>query len=431
MPPSISDRLKALGMKVGAQELKPPTRRSSPERLLQDLGGALLETPLGEAYVIETRYPQNAEYPIGQSHGQACVRMSAPLDQVANWARDERIRLLNPESILFLDTETTGLSGGSGTYAFLIGAGRFEGDAFILRQFFMRDPLEEAAQLAALEAFAGPCQAIATFNGKAFDVPLLVTRFTAHGLRCPLLDLAHIDLLHLARRLWRDRLPSRTLPNLEAQILGSLRSEQDIPGWLIPEIYFTFLRDGDPAPIKNVLYHNAMDVVSLVALLDHMARLLNDPLTQGNRFGTDLIALAKLFEDLGDLDRATELYLLGLEHEDVRNQQMEAAVLLQALGRLASIRKRQNNYEAAVTLWQQAARFQHLESHIELAKCYEHRLNDLGLALHWTECAIELITMTSTAAGQNPLLKGDQKKPSAIELQHRLERLKRKMGGPA
>ncbi len=350
MPLSISDRLKALGVKVGVQELKPPIRVPQPERLLQDLGGVLIETPMGEAFVVETRYP------LGQLQGQTALQITAPLEELAHWARDERIRLMDPESILFLDTETTGLSGGTGTYAFLIGAGRFCGDAFILRQFFMRDPLEESAQLAALESFAGPCQAIATFNGKAFDLPLLVTRFSTHGLRCPLLDLAHIDLLHLARRLWRDRLPSRTLTNLEAHILGSLRSEQDIPGWLIPEIYFTFLRDGDPDPIKNVLYHNAMDVVSLAALLDHMSWLLTDPIKQGARFGTDLIALAKLFEDLGNLDRATELYIHGLEHEDVQHQRIEAAVLLQALGRLASIRKRQNDFEAAISLWQQAAR---------------------------------------------------------------------------
>jgi len=423
MPQNISDRLKALGVNVGAQQLKPPVKTTQPERLLQELGGVLVQTPLGEAFVVETRYP------LGQTHGQAALQIHAPLAELAHWAKDERILTLGPEAILFLDTETTGLSGGSGTYAFLIGAGRFEGDAFILRQFFMRDPQEEPAQLVALEAFGAPCQAIATFNGKAFDLPLLVTRFASHRLRCPLLDYAHVDLLHLARRLWRDRLPSRTLPNLEAQILGSLRSEQDIPGWLIPEIYFNFLRDGDPAPIKNVLYHNAMDVISLVALLDHMAGMLADPLTQGNRYGTDLIALAKLFEDMGDLERATELYLRGLEHEDVQQQRMETAVLLQALQRLAAIRKRQNDYRAAVVLWQQAAHFRHLDAHIELAKCYEHHLNDLELARHWTETAIQLIEATYAPTTQNPFVNTYQKREWMTALQHRLERLKRKISG--
>jgi len=141
------------------------------------------------------------------------------------------------EEIRTVDTETTGLAGGSGTYTFMVGIGRFEGDEFRLAQFFLRDPSEEAAQLAAIEKFLAPCQAVVSFNGKSFDLPLLNSRYLINGCPPPLAGAAHIDLLHLSRRLWRARLPSRTLGNLEAKILGLTRAQQDVPGWMIPDLF--------------------------------------------------------------------------------------------------------------------------------------------------------------------------------------------------
>ncbi len=422
MPSSISERLKALGVKVGAQDIKPVQPPSQPQRLEEVLGGERIQTPQGEAFVVERRFA------LGEPHGASALRVDAPLDVLAQWAGDERIRSLPPEAIAFMDTETTGLSGGTGTYAFLIGIGRFCGEEFVLQQFFLRDPGEEPAQLAAFEAFLAPCQAIATFNGKTFDVPLLQTRFTFQGLRSPLKDLAHIDLLHLARRLWRDRIPSRTLVNLEVQVLGALRSEQDIPGWMIPQIYFDFLRSGDPEPLKNVLYHNAMDVLSLTGLLDHMAWLLAEPVSLGSRFGIDLIALAKLFEDLGELDRAAQLYIHGLDHEDLHSEQFPEALLLQAIARLAALRKRQNDWEPALQLWRQAADHHHLESHIELAKYYEHQLKDIRLAISWTESALEQIETGALTGSDNHPAGIFEKRQLTEELQHRLVRLQKKTG---
>jgi uncharacterized protein YprB with RNaseH-like and TPR domain len=419
MPLSISDRLKALGVQVGARDIK-PSPASRPGNLTEVLGGSLIQTPQGEAFVIEARYPT------GFTHGQSALEISASLDQVAEWVGEPRLRAIPPESIVFIDTETTGLSGGTGTYAFLIGAGRFEGEEFVLQQWFMRDPLDEPAQLAALEAFLAPAQAIATFNGKAFDAPLLNTRFITQGLRSPLLDLTHIDLLHLARRLWKDRLPSRTLGNLEVQILGALRSEQDIPGWMIPQIYFDFLRDLDPTPLKKVLYHNAMDVISLAALLNHIAWLLTDPLELGGRYGIDLIALARLFEDLGDLDRATMLYIHSLEHEDARRDLIPRPVLLQALCRLALIHKRHEDWSDAIQLWEQAAHYHHLEAYVDLAKCYEHHLNNLPEAIRWTEAAMALVE-GSGQPESDVRLAAFQRHQWQADLEHRLARLNKKL----
>ncbi len=273
---SLSERLKSLGVKVGAQDLPAPQPRQSPPHvhvLEQILSGHPLETHQGETFVVDEYYA--ADYQLGNSG----IQLTAPLNRIAEWAGEHRISEFPPQSFAFIDTETTGLSGGTGTYAFLIGAGRFEGDAFHLAQFFIRDPSEEPAHLAALEEFLAPCDALVTFNGKAFDIPLLNTRYIAQGWRPPFKESAHVDLLHLARRLWRDRLPSRTLGNLEVQILGATRTDEDVPGWMIPSLYFDFLRSGEAQPLKSVFYHNAVDVVSMAALFNHMAGLLADPLT--------------------------------------------------------------------------------------------------------------------------------------------------------
>jgi uncharacterized protein YprB with RNaseH-like and TPR domain len=180
----------------------------------------------------------------------------------------------------------------------MVGVGRFDGEVFRLAQFFMRDPIEEPAQLAALEAFLAPCETVVTFNGKAFDVPLLNTRYRINGEDSPLASTAQIDLLHLARRLWRERLPSCSLGSLEEHILEITRTSEDTPGWMIPELYFDYLRSGDARPLKGVFYHNTMDILSMVALLDLMAGTLADPLKMETEHPTDLVAVGRLFESL-------------------------------------------------------------------------------------------------------------------------------------
>jgi uncharacterized protein len=417
----LSDRLKSLGVKVGAQEVK-ASAKPVPSGLSLEavLGGGSRQTPLGRTYVVE------AHYPYGQSHGRGRLALEAPRRILAEWAQEPRLAEMVSDKFAFLDTETTGLSGGVGIYAFLVGVARFESEGLHLVQFFMRDPNEEPGLLAALEEFLAPCQAIVTFNGKAFDAPLLLTRYLSHGWQPPLQSLAHVDLLHLARRLWRDRLPSRTLGMLEAHILGAGRSEEDIPGWLIPEIYFTYLQTGDPNPLKSVFYHNAMDVVSLVALMEHMSLLLDDPEGFGSEHGVDLIALAKLYEQIGNQPAAARLYLHGLEHEDARSEKMPRAAFLQGLHRLAAIHKRERDWQAAIKLWEQAAQYQDLYAHIELAKCYEHVLKDLPTASSWTQTAITLVVESMALAPDGQPLGLYERRQQLNELSHRLERLEKK-----
>lgn len=418
--PTLSDKLKSLGVKIGTQDLPSPSKVNL-HSIEKVLNGHTLDTHQGKTFVVEEHYAW------GASHGQGTIKMDAPLSTLARWAGSEIIADLPAQSFAFIDTETTGLSGGSGTYAFLIGVGRFEDDEFHLAQFFMHDPAEEPAQLAALEEFIAPCQAIVSFNGKAFDIPLLNTRFAFQGWKSPFSDLAHIDLLHLARRLWRNRLPSRTLGNLEVAILDASRTEDDVPGWMIPEMFFNYLRDGDARPLRKVFYHNAIDVVSLAALMNHMAALLSAPIENNQEYGVDLLSLARLYEDLQDLDMATGLYLHGLDHPDILEERMPVEIYLDALERLALIYKRRENFPAAIPLWEKATLYNQLSAYLELTKFYEHRSGDYTTACTWCQQAIQILENAETVVHGHTHLMPHQRQIWIEDFKHRLDRLNRKM----
>ncbi len=405
--PTLTERLKAMGVKIGAQQLPAPQPHKS-YPVEEVVAGRFIETRTGNTYLIEQ------DFPTDYIHGEVALRFSTSPKTIAEWAGDVGIASQDPEALVFLDTETSGLAGGTGTFAFLVGVGRYTPAGFHLAQYFMRDPLEEPALLMALEEFLAPCQTVVSFNGKAFDVPLLETRFTMQGWKSPFRQLAHVDLLHLARRLWRDRLPSRTLANLEVQILHASRTDEEIPGWMIPEIYFDYLRDGDARPLQRVFYHNAMDVVSLAALLNHTTELLEDPLAQSNSEYIELAAVARLMEDLGHIERATMLYETCLQAE------LPDELYNDTLLRLSLLHKRNSNYPAAVPLWERAASRRRIYAFEELAKYYEHHTDDLVKALEWTQSALEFLD-----ASDLPGIESVQWKP---EFQHRLERLQRKLG---
>lgn len=404
---TLADKLKALGVQPGGRDVPPPQPRYTAHAIEQVVPGRALPTPQGETYVVETLYAPDYR------HGQAGLRVAASLQPMAAWAREARLAECSPEGFAFLDTETTGLAGGTGTYAFLVGLGRFEGEQFRLVQFFMRDPGEEPAQLAALTEFLQPCQALVTFNGKSFDVPLLNTRYVVNGTASPVAGLAHVDLLHLARRLWRDRLPSRALSYLEAHILGAARTEEDVAGWLIPALYFDYLRSGDARPLKNVFYHNAMDILALAALFNHTSCLLDNPLNGSVQHGADLVAVAKLFEDMGQTEAAVQVYEHSLSHN------LPGEIYAEAGQRLAAIRRRQGDYQAAVTLWRAAAERGYIYAHVELAKFYEHQHRDFAQAAHWTRLALQLLG--GPGCSRSLRLKWQ------AELKHRLARLERKV----
>lgn len=414
---SLGDKLKALGVEVGASTLK----KRKGDAIQDVLNGRFVSTWRGETFVCEETY--GADY----RHGWAPLEADVPLNLMADWANDPRLLEMPLESFAFLDTETSGLAGGTGTYAFLVGVGKFESDGsnpalmssngrtFRLLQFFMRDPGEEPALLEALADFLAPCSALVTYNGKAFDAPLLSTRYTLHDIPNPFKEYCHVDLLHMARRLWRDRLPSRTLKYVEENVLSAPRTSEEVPGYEIPWLYFNYLRTGNARPLKGVFYHNAMDIVALAALFSHTATLLHDPFDERIQHGLDVIALAKLYEDLNRWDMAARLYERGLEMD------LEEEDFWNAVHRLSVLQKRRGDLDEAVRWWHQAADQGHIFAHVELAKHYEHRRKDYVEARKWVVSAMERVTSGGLPAY---MLQHWQ-----AELEHRLQRLEGKLNG--
>lgn len=405
--PSLSDQLKSLGVQLGARDLPPPQPRRAAHAIDQIVPGRFAPTSHGPIFLTEQFYPPDYR------HGQAAWHIPARREVVAKWAGEPRLAQAVDTDFVFLDTETTGLAGGTGTYAFMVGIGRVEADRFRLIQFFMQDPQEEPALLAALTDFVAPCTILVTFNGKSYDAPLLNSRYILNGQASPLEGMAHLDLLPLARRLWRDYLPSRSLSYLEEHILRFSRTQEDIPGWLIPSVYFEYLRHGDARPLKSIFYHNAVDILAMAGLLNHINHMLTNPLTDDLAHPLELAALARLFESLNHFDTANQLYryclTAGLPEPHFWN----------TLERLSMMHKRQGDLSAAVRLWQQAAEGRQIYAHVELAKFHEHRQADFVEALRWTEAALDCINTTNCP----PAIRQHWR----AELKHRQTRLQRKL----
>ncbi|MBI4789183.1 MAG: ribonuclease H-like domain-containing protein, partial [Chloroflexi bacterium] len=193
-------------------------------------------------------------------------------------------------------------------------------------------------------------------------------------------------------------------------ILGARRTDEDIPGWLIPQMYFDYLRSGDARPLKRVLYHNAMDVLAMAALLNHVTQMLADPLTCAAEHGLDVIAIGKLFEDLGRTDDAVQLYRRGLEYD------VPEEIFRQTMQRLALVHRRRGEMLSAVKVWRDAAETRQIYAFVELAKYYEHHARDCAAAAQWTRDALAIVATADLRV----------RRQWQADLEHRLERLERK-----
>ena len=345
------------------ESARPP--RPAAEPVERVLGGEIVDTGAGSLLVVRHDYPLT--HTVGR-HALAAAFAVSP-DELAVMSRSgEEPR--EPGRLLFLDVETTGLAGGTGTYAFLVGAGRVEGDRFVVTQFFMRDLDEEPALLAALTPLLEQAAGIVTFNGTAFDLPLLETRFVL-GRRRWASALAHLDLLRPARRVWITALPDCRLATLERDVLGLVR-EDDVPGALIPTLYFQFLRTRRPQPLARVLAHNRDDVLALVGLLGWFGRALDGATDLSAH---ELAGLGHLWE-ARDVERSVTYYRRALDAG------LSGMAALWACLRLAAREKRRERWELACALWQNAAGFEIFDPRPweELAKFHEHRARDLPAA---------------------------------------------------
>ena len=329
-------------------------------RAVAELPGSLEESDEGAVHVVRKSYPPS------HRHGASPIGDALELAPrtVRRLSLDTGLEGFDPCGALFLDTETTGLAGGTGTMPFLIGLGWFDGGAFVVEQLFVREPAHEAATLAWLSRRLQAARFIVSFNGKAFDWPLLRTRFVMTRTAAPP-ELPHLDLLAASRRVYRRRVGACRLTSLESHVLGFVR-EGDVPGSMIPAIYQDWLTSGATSMLEAIFEHNAQDIVALPALLGRMGLACERP------------------EDAHELDR------IGLAASALRDGAADdAESILAAVGardgralRAALLRRRGAKDEAA-DCWR-AVLADHPDdpdAHLALAKHAEHTLRDWARAL--------------------------------------------------
>lgn len=411
----VQQQLAALRRRIGnlgrASDLpRPPERKTEAQRCaIEELvSGEVVRTPLGEHFETERLWERH------RRHGSVDISDldELPEDLLESLSGGE-IGRAHPRKWAFLDTETTGLAGGTGTYAFLIGVGSIDGSGFRLRQFFMRDYGEEPSLLARLDEHLRQFDVLITYNGKAYDQPLLETRYRMSRARHPFDRLRHLDLLFGARRLWKLRLDSCRLVDLENQVLGVER-EGDLPGEMIPYCYFDYLRTRRAFEVVPILHHNAIDILSLACLTAIVPFAFRRPEEATLRHGTDYVGLARWLakedreeESLPLLRRAVEL---GLPD----------ALLFRTLWDIASMERRAGRYDAALAVVTELAgsrnpyRARALEA---LAKHYEHREKNYAMALEFTRIALTIAETAETRRREERLRKRlERPRPEKLKL---------------
>ncbi len=392
---------------------RPSGQPIDPGRVADALGGE----PLGEGRAAFVRVRRR--YEPDRRHGE--VRISA-----CGCDRVDLIRLLDPSvdtcaaPLLFFDLETTGLSGGAGTLAFLVGCAWFEDGALQLEQYLLTSYAAERALLAHFAERVAACGMLVSYNGRTFDAPLLEMRWQFHRSRAPIGGTPHADMLHPARRLWRTRACDPdggcSLATLERFLFGVERVN-DVPGFEIPSRYFRFLRSGDPAPLEPILEHNRMDLVSLAAVTARGLALVDGGSAEC-RDGWERLALGRLLERHGDAARAMECF------GDATNDPSRD-VRVEALARIAARHRRARRHAEAADAWQQVFALAHEEQHGNprtqllardaaeaLAVHHEHRARNLAAARELARKALAL----------------ERSRRGVESLQYRLQRLERKMG---
>jgi uncharacterized protein YprB with RNaseH-like and TPR domain len=341
------------GAKSFISSEQPPTR--------QDPAGEVVDTENGTVLLIKRSYPPS--YRHGRYFSCDFIRTGAGLTDLCG---DFDPGDLDPRGALFLDTETTGLSGGTGTLPFLVGVGWLERDGrFQVEQLFCRDPSEERAQLELLAArLAGACFLV-TFNGRAFDMPLINTRFILQRMKNPGYDLKHLDLLLVARRVFKRRLESCSLGSLESAVLG-LERVGDISGHAIPGVYAAYVRGGPSHRIDAVLEHNALDLVGLAALGAALEEMYEDP--SRVEHAADHLGLARAAFAAGKEDKAEEH--LSRAGESGGGKESREAYLMATKAAL-----KRGEPDRAKSLLQKALLRKNDDAflHLALAKHLEHR----------------------------------------------------------
>jgi len=381
----IQQQLAALRQRIARVDRKwsqpaPVPAPVTPDRIRGEfidelLSGEVVTTPCGRHFETEKLWENH------RRHGSVYISDLGELpEDLLDPLSDGAIARTHPTRWAFLDTETTGLAGGTGTYAFLIGVGSLDAQGFRLRQFFMRDYGEEASVLHRLSEHLAQFDVLITYNGKSYDQPLLETRFRMARARHPFDRMQHLDLLFGARRLWKLRLESCRLVDLESRILGFER-QGDLPGEMIPYVYFDFLRSQRAFRVVPIFHHNAIDILTLACLTAIVPLAFRSPETAALRHGADYIGLARWLEQAGRGEESLRLYRRAVE------MGLPDDLLFRTLWDIGAIERRQGRHDAALAVASELAasrnpfRVRALE---QLAKHYEHREKNYAMALEMT-----------------------------------------------
>jgi len=423
----LSSRLRAIVRAAPRRELtyEPDTGRAGApidlERIADVLGGRRVETSFGHCLAIDRRYESD------RWHGDV---------QIGNCDLDDcdALRLLDPSltvrerpRTVFIDLETTGISGGAGTVAFLVGCGYFDLGAFQVRQFLLTSYASERALLSAVTDFFGGTDLIVTYNGKTFDVPVMETRWSFHRLPMPDFsqDVPHFDMLHPARRLWSSRVSTDDgsgasgcrLTTLERDVLG-FRRIGDVAGFEIPGRFFQFLRTGNPGPLEPVLEHNRLDLVSLAAVTGHAVHLARAG-DQACRDEAEALALGRVLERARVFDRAEACYrrAAGSSCLDVRGE---------ALYRFGLRCRRDRRFDEASVAWREIVALTNSPScHGRVAMNQLRQFALEALAIHEEHRERDLNAARELALFA--LTDEDAPPARANGIRHRLARLDRKL----
>lgn len=400
---SIRDQLERLDRRGSGRARGRGGIPGSSKALEEVLNGREEDTPAGPCYEIKSSYRP------AYRHGKYCLDEFARVDlkSMDVFCRGEGFPDIRPEEILFLDLETTGLSQGTGTYAFLVGMGYFREGKYHIHQLFLRNFQEEPAFLFHTLRTLEPFRFLVTFNGKRFDIPLLETRFTLFSMDSCLRERVEWDLLYPSRRLWKERLEDCRLETLEKMRLDVAREDRDIRGDQIPEIYYRYVHEGDARDLDRIVYHNAMDVLSLTSLVIHLDKSLKEK----DPSHVNLLSMGRYFERKGKQEMGRKCYEIASGRGYTQRERNTA------LFRLALQKKREGEIEAAVSMWKELIlddSEQILECCVELAKYYEHKAKDLDQAMETVEYAL--------------VREGEKDFGAQLLLKKRLERLMKKRG---
>jgi uncharacterized protein len=376
-------------------------------QLAARLEGTTRSNSFGEHMAVRKWFPE----PIGFAAPEGEVNPSA-LRLLTPGAESEAS---DPRQWLFLDTETTGLMGGTGTYPFLVGIAWWDAGGLEVEQFFMREYSEEHALLLTLAERMAERPVLVTFNGKSFDWPLLETRYRMTRKLAPPIPRAHLDFLHPARNLWRIRLGSVRLAELEKHVLGWDRGA-DLISAMIPQFYFDYLRGGSPEPLVQIFLHNQMDLRGLAGLASRVLSILAAPDAQGHD-GLELFGVSRICERRGETERARRHYAESIAAELPPETERAAR---KSLARLA---KRGRDFPLALELWNSILgnSREGFEAYEQMAIYYEHELGETARAADLARTALIELRKTNRAGPLSAVLHRQYR----TRFERRLARLER------